>query len=748
MRRPALAAFEGAHRAAAQPRRLRQGLLGQPGGHPVAAEQRAEPGSLLGRHPRSSLGLAIAPRRSATTRRAPASAHQREPAGSAGTGARSAHCATDRLCRLCRLCRCAGCACSAPHDPRTLHREACVDATAMGRECPRLPPGRRLRTEVIGMSQQDRPQAEGGPSGHLPYVHGSGATEQRRLERRTAAARRRSSCPTSGRACACSIVAAGSARSRWASPRGRPGRGRGHRPPAGADRARPARWRPRRASGTSASRSGRSTRCRCPDASVRGRLRPHAAVPPARAGAGAAGDAPRARARGRGGHRRRRHGHAPPRSRTAAAHRDVPPLLEGDPAPRRRPLLRASGAAHPPRRRLLPPDRLAHVRDGRGPRDAGGDARVRRLARGPAPSARVRRVGHRARVGGRGPRSRPWRRRLLAWGERPDAYQRRWGWRRWAGWTADRRPTRERPRSAWGTPAGRCRPKPDRSPDGVTRPRPGRTPAGGPTRMRRRLRLGRRRVWGPRPPAAGGREDAGREEGHDEEGHNEGGRRGGECPGQHPPVGRRGGTPRPVRDRRRAARGLGGAAGVRAAGRGGGLRLLLHARPPGAAAGLLDDVGRAGGGHADDPAGRAGDLCALPQSGAPGADGRRRRPHLRRPGWSSASAAATCHPNSPSWGCPTRRSPSGRRRWRRRCGSSGRPGDRTAGGAAPAAPRSARATCSPRSWTPPSRPRARPTARGRPRPSGEAQAGGARPARGPRAAGRRRRRGAGSPSAA
>ena len=38
------------------------------------------------------------------------------------------------------------------------------------------------------MSQQDRLQAEGGSSGHLPYVHGSGATEQRRLERRTAAA--------------------------------------------------------------------------------------------------------------------------------------------------------------------------------------------------------------------------------------------------------------------------------------------------------------------------------------------------------------------------------------------------------------------------------------------------------------------------------------------------------------------------------------------------------------------------------
>ena len=38
------------------------------------------------------------------------------------------------------------------------------------------------------MSQQDRLPAEGESSGHLPYVHGSGATEQRRLERRTAAA--------------------------------------------------------------------------------------------------------------------------------------------------------------------------------------------------------------------------------------------------------------------------------------------------------------------------------------------------------------------------------------------------------------------------------------------------------------------------------------------------------------------------------------------------------------------------------
>jgi ubiquinone/menaquinone biosynthesis C-methylase UbiE len=38
------------------------------------------------------------------------------------------------------------------------------------------------------MSQQDRPQSEGAPSGPFPYVHGSGATEQQRLERRTAAA--------------------------------------------------------------------------------------------------------------------------------------------------------------------------------------------------------------------------------------------------------------------------------------------------------------------------------------------------------------------------------------------------------------------------------------------------------------------------------------------------------------------------------------------------------------------------------
>jgi ubiquinone/menaquinone biosynthesis C-methylase UbiE len=38
------------------------------------------------------------------------------------------------------------------------------------------------------MSQHDRPPADGESSGPFPYVHGSGPTEQQRLERRTAAA--------------------------------------------------------------------------------------------------------------------------------------------------------------------------------------------------------------------------------------------------------------------------------------------------------------------------------------------------------------------------------------------------------------------------------------------------------------------------------------------------------------------------------------------------------------------------------
>ena len=328
------------------------------------------------------------------------------------------------------------------------------------------------------MSQQDRPQAEGGSSGHLPYVHGSGATEQRRLERRTAAAAAAFFLPHLRPGmrlldCGCGVGSITLGLAAAVAPAAVVGI---DLQPAQIERARALAAERRRPERPLRGRVG--LRAAAAGRLGRGRLRPHAAVAPAGAGAGAAGDAPRAHARGRGGHRRRR---SWARSSAIPSGRCITEMYrlfwKVIRAPRRRPLLRAPGArassskpaspARSPRprsRRSGPSGTLEETREFAAwlvdqLRQPAFVALV--TARGWADEAALDAMAA----------------ELLAWGERPDAYQRRWGSRRWAGWMADRRLTNEGPRVPVGRVRQTVRPRiPDRSPAGrLAAPRPGRS---------------------------------------------------------------------------------------------------------------------------------------------------------------------------------------------------------------------------------------------------------------------------------